>query len=51
MLLEGNWITRAPTFRRKLGLLGKVRVEAGHGMYRYGVAETLGSSREKLNCE
>ena len=48
MLPEGNWITRAPTLRRKLGLLAKVQDEAGHGMYLYGSAETLGSSREEL---
>jgi ring-1,2-phenylacetyl-CoA epoxidase subunit PaaA len=48
MLPEGNWITRAPTLRRKLGLLAKVQDEAGHGMYLYGAAETLGSSREEL---
>src|SRR5258707_14697400 len=47
-LPEGNWITRAPTLRRKLGLLAKVQDEAGHGMYLYGAAETLGSSRDKL---
>lgn len=48
MLPEGNWITRAPTLRRKLGLLAKVQDEAGHGLYLYGATETLGSSREEL---
>ena len=48
MLPEGNWITRAPTLRRKLGLLAKVQDEAGHGMYLYGAAETLGRSRDEL---
>src|SRR5881397_3844891 len=51
MLPEGNWITRAPTLRRKLGLLAKVQDEAGHGMYLYGAAETLGCSREELVAE
>ncbi len=48
MLPEGNWITRAPTFRRKLILLAKVQDEAGHGLYLYSAAETLGVSREEL---
>jgi ring-1,2-phenylacetyl-CoA epoxidase subunit PaaA len=51
MLPEGNWITRAPTLRRKLGLLAKVQDEAGHGMYLYGAAETFGCSREELVAE
>lgn len=48
MLPEGNWITRAPTLRRKLILLAKVQDEAGHGMYLYSGAETLGSSRDEM---
>ncbi len=48
MLPEGNWITRAPTLRRKLGLLAKVQDEAGHGLYLYSAAETLGADREEL---
>ena len=47
-LPEGNWITRAPSLRRKLGLLPKVQDEAGHGLYLYAAAETLGVSREEL---
>jgi len=47
-LPEGNWITRAPSLRRKLGLLAKVQDEAGHGLYLYAAAETLGVSREEL---
>jgi ring-1,2-phenylacetyl-CoA epoxidase subunit PaaA len=45
---EGNWITRAPSLRRKAGLLAKVQDEAGHGLYLYAAAETLGVSREEL---
>ena len=48
MLPEGNWITRAPSLRRKLGLLAKVQDEAGHGLYLYCAAETLGVSRETM---
>ena len=48
MLPEGNWITRAPSLRRKRGLLAKVQDEAGHGLYLYGAAETLGTSREEM---
>ena len=48
MLPEGNWITRAPTLRRKATLLAKVQDEAGHGLYLYSAAETLGTSREKM---
>lgn len=48
MLPEGNWITRAPSLRRKLSLLAKVQDEAGHGLYIYCGAETLGTSREEL---
>ena len=47
-LPEANWITRAPTLRRKAILLAKVQDEAGHGLYLYGAAETLGVSREQL---
>lgn len=47
MLPEGNWITRAPNLRRKAVLLAKVQDEAGHGLYLYSAAETLGSDREK----
>jgi ring-1,2-phenylacetyl-CoA epoxidase subunit PaaA len=45
---EGNWITRAPSLRRKAILLAKVQDEAGHGMYLYSAAETLGVSRDDL---
>ena len=45
MLPEGNWITRAPTLRRKAVLIAKVQDEGGHGMYLYSAAETLGISR------
>ena len=48
MLPEGNWITRAPSLRRKAALLAKVQDECGHGLYLYAAAETLGSSREEL---
>jgi ring-1,2-phenylacetyl-CoA epoxidase subunit PaaA len=48
MLPEGNWITRAPSLRRKLGLLAKVQDEGGHGLYLYAAAETLGISREQM---
>lgn len=48
MLPEGNWITRAPNLRRKLALLAKVQDEAGHGLYIYSAAETLGTSRDEL---
>src|ERR1700719_313567 len=48
MLPEGNWLTRAPTLRRKAALLAKVQDECGHGLYLYAAAETLGSSREQL---
>jgi ring-1,2-phenylacetyl-CoA epoxidase subunit PaaA len=47
-LPEANWITRAPTLRRKAILLAKVQDEAGHGLYLYGAAETLGVSRLEL---
>jgi len=48
MLPEGNWITRAPSLRRKIGLLAKVQDEAGHGLYIYCGTETLGVSRAEL---
>ena len=48
MLPEGNWITRAPTLRRKMGLLAKVQDEAGHGLYIYCGTETLGVDRQEL---
>jgi ring-1,2-phenylacetyl-CoA epoxidase subunit PaaA len=48
MLPEGNWITRAPTLRRKAVLLAKVQDEGGHGLYLYSAAETLGTSREEM---
>ena len=47
-LPEGNWIGRAPTLRRKAILLAKVQDEAGHGLYLYSAAETLGVSREEM---
>src|ERR1700679_3228542 len=45
---EGNWLTRPPTLRRKAQLLAKIQDEAGHGLYLYAAAETLGVSREDL---
>jgi ring-1,2-phenylacetyl-CoA epoxidase subunit PaaA len=48
MLPEGNWITRAPSLRRKAALLAKVQDEGGHGLYLYAAAETLNVSREEL---
>lgn len=48
MLPEGNWITRAPTLRRKATLIAKVQDEAGHGLYLYSAAETLGTSRTEM---
>ncbi len=47
-LPEGNWITRAPTLERKANLLAKVQDEAGHGLYLYCAAETLGISRDEM---
>ena len=47
-LPEGNWITRAPTLDRKMILLAKVQDEAGHGLYLYCAAETLGISRDEM---
>ncbi|WP_281019750.1 MULTISPECIES: 1,2-phenylacetyl-CoA epoxidase subunit PaaA [unclassified Minwuia] len=48
MLPEGNWITRAPTLRRKAALLAKIQDEAGHAAYLYSAAETLGTSRDEM---
>ncbi len=48
MLPEGNWISRAPTLRRKAVLLAKVQDEGGHGLYLYCAAETLGAAREEM---
>jgi ring-1,2-phenylacetyl-CoA epoxidase subunit PaaA len=48
MLPEGNWITRAPSLKRKAALLAKVQDEGGHGLYLYAAAETLDVSRETL---
>ena len=48
MLPESNWITRAPSLRRKVALIAKVQDEAGHGLYLYCAAETLGISRDAL---
>ena len=45
---EGNWITRAPSLRRKAVLLSKVQDEAGHGLYLYSATETLGISRAQM---
>ncbi|MGP8217379.1 MAG: 1,2-phenylacetyl-CoA epoxidase subunit PaaA [Bacteroidia bacterium] len=48
MLPEANWITRAPNLRRKAALLAKIQDEAGHGLYLYSAAETLGITREEM---
>ena len=48
MLPEANWITRAPSLRRKVALLAKIQDEGGHGLYLYSAAETLGISREEM---
>ena len=48
MLPEANWISRAPSLRRKVALLAKVQDEAGHGLYLYSAAETLGADRADL---
>jgi len=48
MLPEGNWISRAPNLRRKVALIAKVQDEAGHGLYLYSAAETLGAERDQL---
>src|SRR5213075_209023 len=47
MLPEGNWISRAPTLKRKAILIAKVQDEAGHGLYLYSATETLGITREE----
>ncbi len=48
MLPEGNWITRAPSLKRKAILMAKVQDEAGHGLYLYSAAETLGTTRDQM---
>ncbi len=48
MLPEGNWVSRAPTLKRKATLIAKVQDEAGHGLYLYSAAETLGISRDEM---
>ncbi|MBC6446457.1 1,2-phenylacetyl-CoA epoxidase subunit PaaA [Actinokineospora xionganensis] len=48
---EGNWISRAPSLRRKAILLAKVQDEAGHGLYLYAATETLGADREDLTTK
>jgi ring-1,2-phenylacetyl-CoA epoxidase subunit PaaA len=48
MLPEGNWISRAPSLKRKAILIAKVQDEGGHGLYLYSAAETLGMSREEM---
>jgi ring-1,2-phenylacetyl-CoA epoxidase subunit PaaA len=48
MLPEGNWVSRAPTLKRKAILLAKIQDEGGHGLYLYAAAETLGTSRDQL---
>ena len=48
MLPEGNWVTRAPSLRRKMSLLAKIQDEAGHGLYIYCGTETLGVDRHEL---
>lgn len=48
MLPEGHWITRAPTLKRKATLIAKVQDEAGHGLYLYSAAETLGITRDEM---
>jgi len=48
MLPEGNWLTRAPTLARKAILMAKIQDEAGHGLYLYSAAETLGVSRDRM---
>ena len=48
MLPEGNWVTRAPSLKRKLALLAKIQDEAGHGLYLYAACETLGVKRSDL---
>jgi ring-1,2-phenylacetyl-CoA epoxidase subunit PaaA len=48
MLPEGNWVTRAPSLKRKTILLAKIQDEGGHGLYLYAAAETLGTSRDQM---
>ena len=48
MLPEGNWITRAPSLQRKAILMAKVQDEAGHGLYLYSAAQTLGTPRDEM---
>jgi ring-1,2-phenylacetyl-CoA epoxidase subunit PaaA len=50
-LPEGNWVTRAPTLKRKAILLAKIQDEAGHGLYLYSAAETLGVTRDQLYAD
>ena len=50
-LPEGNWVTRAPTLKRKTILLAKIQDEAGHGLYLYSAAETLGISRDQMTTD
>src|SRR3954462_5529182 len=47
-LPEGNWVTRAPSLKRKAILMAKIQDEAGHGLYLYSAAETLGVSRDQM---
>jgi ring-1,2-phenylacetyl-CoA epoxidase subunit PaaA len=51
MLPEGNWISRAPTLKRKATLIAKVQDEAGHGLYLYSAAETLGITRDEMTAQ
>jgi ring-1,2-phenylacetyl-CoA epoxidase subunit PaaA len=51
MLPEGNWVTRAPSLKRKAILMAKIQDEAGHGLYLYSAAETLGTSRDRGQCQ
>ena len=51
MLPEGNWISRAPSLKRKTILIAKVQDEAGHGLYLYSAAETLGTSRDQMQAD
>ena len=48
MLPEGNWLTRAPSLKRKAILMAKIQDEGGHGLYLYSAAETLGISRDEM---
>ncbi len=48
MLPEGNWVTRAPSLKRKAILMAKIQDEAGHGLYLYSAAETLGTTRDRM---